>query len=190
MISKKTALLLTLAIGLCVFALVHTATSTTATVTTCQCAQTCNNYGAPTSTFSPSEDVYISGNGFQNCTTYNLYVVCHQTTWTNGETIPSRIAGTATTVATDASGNIPPTVVWPANLVPGSYDIVIATNCNGKYDQSVDYLITSGVNVNAGFFVIPEYVLGAILGLAAFFAAYGVFRLSKTRPTKNPTKKI
>ena len=152
------------------------------TVTTSQWVQTCNNSGAPVSSFSTSEDVYVTGNGFQACATLDIYIVCHQAKWTNGETIPSRIAGTATTVTTEASGNIPPTVVWTHNLAPGSYDIVIATNGNGKYDQGVDYLIANGVNVNAGFFVIPEYVLGAILGLAAFLVAYRVFRLRTRTP--------
>lgn len=161
----------------------------TSTVATSHCVQTCNNYGAPINTFSPSEDVYVNGNGFQACATLNIYVVPHQATWNNGETIPSRIAGTAITMTTDASGNIPPTIVWTHNLVPGKYDIVIDTNCNGKYDQNTDYVDANSVDVNAGFFVIPEYVLGAIVGLAGFFAAYGVFRLSKTRDTKNLTKK-
>jgi hypothetical protein len=177
-------------IVLCGFALVQTATSATPTVTASQCFQTCNNYGASENTFSPGEDVYVSGSGFPACSTLAIYVVCHQTTWTNGETIPSRVAGTATTVTTDASGNITLTMVWSHNLVPGSYDIVVDVNCNGKYDQSVDYLDASSVNVNAGFFVIPEYILGAIMGLAGCFAAFGVFRTfkSKNKPKLPPLK--
>jgi hypothetical protein len=186
LISKKTALIFALITGLFMFAMVRTATSTTPTVTTCQSFQTCNNYGAAETTFSPSECVYVNGSGFLPCTTLYIYIV-QNTTWTDGQPIPQRIPGTATNVTTDACGNIEPTIVWEASLVPGSYDIVIGPNNNGIYEKSVDYL--DAVSVNAGFFVIPEYVLGAIMGLAAFFAAYGVFRFSKTRKAKDFTPK-
>ena len=33
----------------------------------------------------------------------------------------------------------------------------------------------------AGFFVIPEYWLGTILGLTGFFAAFGTYYMSKRR---------
>jgi hypothetical protein len=180
--------MLTLLIGFCAFALVHTATSLPA-ATSIHCSfETSNSYGAQKDTFAPSEDVYITGSGFQPGT-LDIYVVPHRETWKDGDTIPSRITGTATKVTTDASGNIPPTPVWAHDLIPGKYDILIDVNSNGRYDKNADCLVSNDVNINAGFFVVPEYVLGAILGLAAFFAAYGVFRLSKPHGAKNLTKK-
>jgi hypothetical protein len=178
--------MLTLLIGFCAFALVHTATSSTAT--SIHRFDTTNGYGAQKDTFAPSEDVYITGSGFQPGT-LDVYFVPHRETWNDGDTIPPRVTGTATTVTTDAFGNIPPTIVWRHDLIPGKYDIIIDVNDNGRYDKGIDCLVSNDVNINAGFFVVPEYVLGAILGLAGFFAAYGVFRLSKSRGTKNLTKK-
>lgn len=179
--------MLTLLMGFCAFALVYTAAASIAT--TSHSFDTSNSYGAPKDTFAPSENVYITGSGFQACVTYDIYVVAHQTQWVDGEAIPSRVADTVQQVSTDASGNIPPTIVWTHNLVPGKYDILIDVNCNHVYDKNVDCLVSNDININAGFFVIPEYILGAILGLAGFFAAYGVFRFSKTRDTRNLTKK-
>jgi hypothetical protein len=82
-------------------------------------------------------------------------------------------------VSSDACGNIPPTIVWRHDLTPGKYDIIVDVNGNCLYDKDIDCLDANDCQVNAGFFVIPEYLLGTILGLAGFLAAYGVFRLSK-----------
>jgi hypothetical protein len=163
-------------IGLCAFALVRTVASWEISV-----VHSSNEYGAGKNVFSPNENVYVKGSGFEHDTTYCLYIVPHQATWNDGETIPSRIPGTSTTVSSDASGNIPPTIIWNQPLTPGKYDILIDVNCNGKYDKNTDILLDNGVQVTAGFFVIPEYIIGTILGLAGCFAAYGAFRLFKSK---------
>jgi hypothetical protein len=177
--SKKIVVLLALLIGLCAFGMVGTAMSS-GQIATCNTCGSTDNYGAKKDTFSPSEDVYVTGTGFPSCKTFNIYVVSHKDNWNDGDPIPSRIAGTATTVSSDNSGNILPTIVWPHNLTPGKYDIIIDVNGNCVYDKNVDCLDANDCQVNAGFFVIPEYLL-SILGVAGFFAAYGVFRFSKRK---------
>ena len=183
MVFAKTALLFILVIGFCAFMLVRTAISSE--VATCHCCESTDYYGAKKDTFYPGEDVYVSGSGFDPCTTFDIYVVCDKATWNDGDAIPSRVAGTATTVSSDASGNIPPTIVWPHDLTPGKYDIVIDVCANGKYDKDIDCLDNNDIQVTAGFFIIPEYLLGTILGVAGCFAAFGVFRRLKSKEKAN-----
>ena len=179
LVSVKKTLLFTLLVGLCAFALVRTATSSN--LTTCHSCETSDcygaDYGAKKDTFCPDEDIYVTGTGFEPCSIFDIYVVNDQDPWCDGDAIPQRIAGTATTVSSDASGNILTTIVWPHDLTPGKYDIIIDLNGNGKYDEDVDCLDNNDIQVTAGFFVIPEYLLGTILGVAGFFAALGLFRV-------------
>ena len=68
----------------------------------------------------------------------------------------------------------------PQNLgtfAPGEYDIWVDRNDDDVLDEGSEPVDTFGLN--RGFFVIPEYVIGTILGLVGCFAAFGVFRLSK-----------
>jgi len=90
--------------------------------------------------------------------------------------IPDRVPGTVDTVCAyvDLAGDFPPTLVWDC-AVPGKYDIVLDVNGNGIYDEGVDALDDMDVN-SAGFFVVPEYPLGTILGVAMCFAALAAFR--------------
>jgi NADPH:quinone reductase-like Zn-dependent oxidoreductase len=172
LIPKKTIILLMMLMGFCAFALVHPAAS--------NCAKVCGTsdpYGYSQNTFSPGDDVYISGSEFCHCGSFCAYVV-DDTTWSNGMKIPSAVASTA--VPSDASGNILPTMVWQGATY-GKYDIIIDVDGNGYYDEGVDCLVDNAVQVTAGFFVVPEYIIGTLLGLAGCFAAYGVFRLSKRR---------
>jgi hypothetical protein len=134
--------------------------------------------------FNPSDTVYVYGSQYGTDQEYDVYVVA-DASWTDGMSIPARIAGTATTVTSDASGNIPAgTQVWSSPLVPGKYDIVVDLNSNGQYDTDIDALDDNDIQVTAGFFVIPEYAFGTILGLIAFFAALGVFVRHKRTQTK------
>jgi hypothetical protein len=170
-------MLLTLLVGFCVFAFVRGA-GASGQIGSCH-FETGDNYGAKKDTFHPGEDVYVNGSGFEPSETFDIYVVSDKATWNDGDAIPSRVAGTAAWVSSDSSGKILPTVVWPHDLTPGKYDIVIDINGNGKYDQGIDCLDDNDIQVTAGFLVIPEYVIGAILGLTGCFAALGVFRFSK-----------
>jgi hypothetical protein len=179
LVSKKIVLLLTLLVGLYAFALVHTAVSNS--VATCHSVDSVNNYGADKATFNPDEDVYVNGSGYSPIASLCIYVVNHKATWSDGDPL-TRVPNTETTVLTDGDGEIPPTVVWHKPLVPGKYDIVVDVDCDGVFDSNdltKDALDANDLQVAAGFLVVPEYLLGTVLGLAGFFAALGVYRLSK-----------
>jgi hypothetical protein len=180
LVSRKTALLFIILTGLFAFALVRTATSSI--FETCH-VESSDSYGAEKNTFYPGENVYVKGSGFMDSATLDIYVVKH-TTWTDGDTIPPRVAGTATTVTSNSSGKIL-AIVWHAPLTPGKYDIVIDVNGNGKYDKNIDCLDSNDCEVTAGFFVVPEYVLGTILGLAGCIAAFGAFRMLRPKEKAN-----
>ena len=176
-------LLFTLLAGLCAFALVRTAASSE--LKSCHSFESGDPYGAQKDTFNPGEDVYVYGDGFTFSTTLDIHIVNDKATWQDGDTIPSRVAGTATTVSSDTSGKIPLTLVWLHGLTPGKYDIVVDVDGDGIYDKDTDCLDDNDVNVTAGFLVIPEYVMGIIMGLAGFFAAFGAFRMFKSRGKAN-----
>jgi len=142
--------------------------------------ETCNSSGAKKDSFIPGETVYINGTGFAPSTTYNMYVVS-DVTWTDGMPIPARISGTTTSVTSDPSGNIPPTVAWQQPLNIGKFDVLIDVNDNGNYDAGVDALDDNDIVNTAGLLIIPEYWLGTILGLAGCFAAFGAFHTTKRK---------
>jgi hypothetical protein len=86
--------------------------------------------------------------------------------------IPERLAGTAITVSSDNEGNIPSTDVWTDPQVVGKYDVVVDVNGNGQYDEGIDALDDSDIEVTAGF-TIPEfssYILVAALVVASLLA--------------------
>jgi hypothetical protein len=182
LVSRRAVLLFTLLIGVCAFALVRTAASSG--VATCH-FESGDSYGAKKDTFYPGEDVYVYGSDFLPSQTLKIYIVNDKATWNDGDAIPSRIAGTATTVSSQPDGKILPTIVWHHDLTPGKYDIVIDVNGNGYYNKNIDCLDDNDLQVTAGFLIIPEYVLGTILGLAGFFAAFGAFRMFKSKEKAN-----
>jgi len=141
--------------------------------------ESCDVNGVKKDSFVPSDIVYVKGSGYAPSTAYDLYIVEDKATWTTGDSLV-RVPGTATTITSDGSGNVPPTTVWNPGLTPGKYDIVVDTNGNGKYDDG-EPLDNNDIVQTAGFLVIPEYLLGAIMGLAGCFAAFGVFRISKRK---------
>jgi hypothetical protein len=177
LVTKKTILALALITVFCAFALVCTVVAP-AFADDVHCDSS-DYYGAKKDTFDVDDNVYFNGSGFMPSTTFAIYVVYDKATWNDGDAIPSRVPGTVASVSSDSSGNILPTLIWNKPLTAGKYDIVVDVNGNGKYDASVDCLDDNDVQVTAGFFVIPEIWLGTALGLAGFFAALGMYRLSK-----------
>jgi hypothetical protein len=89
--------------------------------------------------------------------------------------IPTRVFGTATTVASDSGGNVPTTLAWGWPLVLGKYDVVVDVNGNGIYDAGVDALDDSDVDVTAGLNVIPEVPFGTIVVSASMIFALVAF---------------
>jgi len=141
--------------------------------------ESCNSAGVKKDKFALTEDVYVVGSGYTPSTTYDAYIV-DDVTWTDGMAIPPRVPGTASTIDSDPAGVVPPTLVWGLPLILGKYDIVVDVNGNGVYDEGVDALDDMDVTT-AGFFVIPEFPLGTITGLASCLAALGFVFASKHR---------
>jgi hypothetical protein len=179
MFSKKMILLLALFASLCVFTLVHTACAS-GHIEPCH-IETRDGYYAKEDAFYPGESVYVNGSGFPHSVWVDIYVV-NDTTWRYGMDIPSD--GIVTTVLTLSKGEIPQTMVWKAPLTPGKYDIIVDVNRDGEYNDG-DCLLDNHINVTAGFLVIPEYIIGTALGTAGCFAAFGAYRLFKTKNKSN-----
>lgn len=152
--------------------------------------ESCDDTGTTKNEFSPGDDVYVVGSGYTSSLNNDLDTmndivripiyalkIVSDVDWTDGMTIPSSIV--ETTVSPDSSGNIAPTLVW-SGATPGAYDIIVDVNCNGEYDEGIDALDDFDVE-NAGFFVIPEFVLGTVTGLATLFVAFGTFYMLKCR---------
>jgi uncharacterized repeat protein (TIGR01451 family) len=115
--------------------------------------------GTPQNLFRIGDPVDAVGSGYPAAsTTYDLYVV-DDIIWTDGMAIPSRVAGTVTSVTTDASKNIPSgTLIW--NLAAeGNYDLVVDVNGNGQYDVGTDAIDR---DIDVGFEAIPEFTTIAI----------------------------
>ena len=94
--------------------------------------------------------------------------------------IPDRVPGTVTIVSSDTDGNIPTTLVWD-HALPGKYDIVVDVDDDGLYYPDQDPLDDDEIEVTVGFFVVPEYPLGTILGLSMCLAALAVFKSKSLR---------
>jgi hypothetical protein len=135
-----------------------------------------------TDTFGVGNEVCVVGAGFSPETSYDVQVV-NDVDWTDGMTIPAYVAKTS--VTTDAFGEILDAYpVWDG-ATPGKYDIIVDVNNNGIYDEGIDALDDSDIQVTAGFFVIPEVAIGSIMAAAAMFAALGLFAYKKKRAPKN-----
>jgi len=138
--------------------------------------------------FDILDTVYVFGEGYRYSQTYPLYVVTDRS-WGNGDTIPSRVSGTAESIQTDSAGKLLVMVngelklqaVWNMPLTPGQYDIVIDVNRNGVYDEDIDVLCDNNVLVTAGFFVVPEVPAGAITALLLSLISLGIYK--KTQKT-------
>jgi PKD repeat protein len=142
--------------------------------------ESCDSTGAKKDTFQLSDEVYATGTGYSASTTYDVYLV-EDVTWVDGMAIPARVPGTTTSISSDATGNVPATLLWSDPLVLGKYDIVVDVDGDGLYYAESDALDDNDIQVTAGFFVIPEFWLGTILALAGCFAAFGVFHVIKRK---------
>ena len=150
--------------------------------------ESCDSIGATKDTFHVMADVFVTGTGYANSSTYDLYVVVDEAVWSDNMTIPTRVFGTATTIKSNSAGNVPPTVVWTGPLVVGNYDVVVDVNGNGRYDELVDALDDMDVEVTSGFNVIPEVSLGTIGIVAAMgLALLGYISIKKPRRNKIET---
>jgi len=136
--------------------------------------ESCDSNGVKKDTFSPGANVYVNGSGYNASTTYPVCIVS-DITWSDNTMIPAAVV--RTTVTSNSTGHIQPAMVWGSAL-PGEYDIVVDANDNGIYDEGIDALDDLDVS-SAGFFVIPEYILGTDLALVVCFAGFAVYRRSR-----------
>ena len=161
--------------------------------------ESCDSTGTPRDTFMLGEDVYAKGSDYQPNTHYTIIVfddgLCppnlpvdhpNDIVWTDGMPIPTGPLVSVVVVATDALGNIPLTLVV-SNVGPvfQCYDMVVDVNGDGIYHVGLDALDDNDTchNSLSGFFVVPEYTLGALLALVSCFAAFAVIkRKDKHRP--------
>jgi hypothetical protein len=150
--------------------------------------ESCDAAGTKKVSFNIDESVYVTGTGYTPSATYNTYIVT-DLNWTDKQAIPTRIPGTATQVSSDSSGNIPATRVWSSQQTLGAYDLIIDVNNNGVYDQGVDALDDANIMVTAGFILIPEYQLAALLGFAGLTGLEASY-LSKRRRSKTCQKHL
>ena len=128
----------------------------------------CDSTASKKDSFATSDSLYVQGSGFSTSATIPFYVVPDVVSWTNVAPIPGRVEGTATTIQTDAQGNLPVTQVWGPPLKEGRYDLVLDVNGNGQYDQGVDVLDDYDVAGTAGI-ATPElsyYAVGVLVILA------------------------
>jgi parallel beta-helix repeat protein len=127
----------------------------------------CDVSGAERNTFDLSEPVYCYAGNLPDNTAVHIYVVPNKA-WAVGDPIGNDVSSDGVnTASTDDSGNIGVTLIWPATLNAGEYDIVIDVNQNGTLDagEAID-----GLSTVEGFEAVPEFStiaipVAAVLGL-------------------------
>lgn len=130
----------------------------------------CNAVGGSQYQFSVGESVFASGYGFNSYESLTIYVL------PNGVYLDSTNAIRKVTTNANASGYLNPTNLGTFDV--GYYDIWADRNNDGEHDP-MEPIDTWGCT--PGFFVIPEYWLGSIMGLLGCFAAFGMFHVSKQK---------
>lgn len=143
--------------------------------------ESCNAVGEKKDNFNQYEDVYVNGSGFLRSTTYDFYIVSDVATWTDGKSLPTRVADTATTIVSDSDGEISPVLVWTSSTV-GKYDMVVDVNSNGLYDEGIDALDNNDVDVTAGF-MIPEFTSICALLLFQTATLLSIVAYKRKHPT-------
>ncbi|MCW4024828.1 MAG: hypothetical protein NWF01_07330 [Candidatus Bathyarchaeota archaeon] len=131
----------------------------------------CDSTGTQTESYTVGQAMCLSGTGFAPSTTYNVYVVNH-TEWTEGRAIPERVAGSATSLTTDESGEFFAFVMW-STAEEGVTDMLVDADGNGVYNSAIDALDDNHVT---SLFVVPEYPLGVLIAVVTGFVAFVVFK--------------
>jgi hypothetical protein len=109
--------------------------------------------GSVKRTFFRRDSVYCSGNFFLPRSNVDVYIVVDDS-WSNNMPIPTDLSSDgANTLPIDAAGNLVATVIWPARLAIGQYDIIFDTNQDGIYQSGVDVVDDPG---DPGFEVLDD----------------------------------
>jgi len=77
-----------------------------------------------------------------------IAVVKHKDAWATGDALDN-VTGNLTKVRSVGPWGIDRTLVWPAPLLPGEYDIVVDVDRDGTYTQGVDLIDNVGAKENA-----------------------------------------
>lgn len=96
---------------------------------------TCSSSGTAQTSFEAGENIYFAASGLSASTTYSVYVVPHQASWKAGASIPARISGTATSIASDGAGHVALTSIY-GDAAAGQYDVIVTTNNGGQIDEN------------------------------------------------------
>lgn len=128
--------------------------------------ESCDIAGAEKNVFDLSESVYACGANYSGQESVIIYVVPNGGPYTASASVISQPAQANT------SGHLGPVNLGAFNL--GEYDIWVDREpYDGELDTETEPL--DAFCSIAGFFVIPEYAVGTILGLVACLVASAVF---------------
>ena len=130
----------------------------------------CDLDGNPKGTFSPSEEVYVRGNGFPPDIAFDsmtIYIIPDGADALPGNAVASAIG------MTDDVGALPVTLTWSPPLTLGEYDIWVDVNQNGVFDTG-DAWNDQAIGVFA-FNVIPEVPFGTAMTLLSMIFALAGF---------------
>jgi hypothetical protein len=142
----------------------------------------CNPSETPKDSFELEETIYVMGTDYAPSTSYPVYVVV-DTRWTDGIAFPSRVEDSATSITSNTGGDIEATPVWSSPLTLGKYDIVVDLNGNGVYDEGVDALDDSDVEVTAGVEVIPEFTVAMLIPVLAGISLIALIMKKRLLPS-------
>jgi len=136
--------------------------------------ESCSDSGVPQDVFAPGDNVYATGSDFLPGEEVMIRVL------PNGQdyTLDNTISSTPAMANPDGVLGPPPNPIYLGVFPGGEYDIWVDRDGDGELDDN-EPVDTFGLDY--GFFVIPEYPLGTILGLAMCFAALAVFKSKSLR---------
>jgi hypothetical protein len=132
--------------------------------------RSCGGDGSERTQFDVSEHVFACGKGYSANEALTIYVV------RSGGPYHKNWALCSVGAKANGTGYLNPTDL--GSFAVGKYDIWVDRDGNGWLNYLTEPVYKFGSCVY-GFFVIPEFWLGTILGLVGCFGAFGVFRMSK-----------
>ncbi len=142
----------------------------------------CDGAGNVRTTFGNAEFVYAEGVGYAPFEQITLRVIPNEAPFSTAFSVCNTVA------TADGSGHLGP--VKLCILAPGKYDVWADRNSNGVLELAPTDPIDGSIRPEpvaglgtcyVGLFVVPEYWLGTISGLAACLGAFGIFFLSKRK---------
>ncbi len=107
--------------------------------------QTCNGDGIAQTIFSAGDTMYLSASGLIPATSYNVYIVPHQSSWTFGMAIPTAVS--TGTVTSDGSGYLAATTIYDT-VAGGSYDVLVTPSSQTGNTYEAQDLLINDVTVN------------------------------------------